>query len=240
MWLRRSRRAAFRLKSSEKQSKVIADAGVELSAEQRHELAFRLALANIRLLRHAGKERVGDLLGKPRTELSGVPAAGAGARPAAGVSLADAISAFKREHSRSWSEQYEQAVGTYLDRFKEAIGGAAVDVGYASKRGLVEFREKLRDQGLSEVTVGKHMTAVDRLMKFCMQSDWIDRNPAENLPGGFAAKDTRAPDEKRERVQDEDLKKMLGSRAFAAMRGSDDELDRERYWALMILVYTGA
>lgn len=219
--------------------KFVARAGLQLSEDQRQALAWDLSRAQIRLLRHLSEERVGDLLGRPRVDPVGT-SSDARARPGAGVTVAEATEAFKRESSRTWSEQYEQAVGTYLSRFTEAIGGASVDIRYVSKQGLLDFRETLRAQGLSEVTVGKHMTAVDRLMKFCMASEWIDRNPAENLPGGFSARDTRAPDEKRERVQDEDLEKILGSAVFAGTHRTDDALDRERYWALLVLTYTGA
>jgi integrase len=115
---------------------------------------------------------------------------------------------------------------------------ASPDVAEVTKQHLVSFREALRADR-SEVTVGKYMNCVARFLRYCVESDWLDQSPAENLPGGLAQKDTRRQDELREAVSDADLQKILGCDSFRAMRDGDD-LARERYWALLMLAYTGA
>jgi integrase len=222
---------------------LITQAGAELDEEQRHALAWELARANIRLLREMAEERRRDLRGESRTaagtQLSGETSQ-AEPRRKPRMTVGKALEAFIREHTdRAWSPRYKQIASRYLERFTQHIGGPSIDLAAIAKQNVVAFREALRETGITEVTVRKHMNAVVAFLRFCEAFEWIDQSPAENLPGGLAQKDMRSPDQLREVVMDADLEKILGCGSFRAMRNGDD-LAEERYWALIMLAYTGA
>jgi integrase len=221
-------------------SEVIERAGVELDDDQRRALAWELSRANIRLLREMAEERQADLLGKPRaSERRHVqPEPPKGPRKA-GVTVEQAIEEYIRIHDgRPWGKEYVVEVSHYLEKLVEHLGAPSPDIAEVTKQHLVDFREALRSR-VGEVTVGKYMNCTARFLRYCVEWNWIEQSPADNLPGGLAQKDTRPQEELREAVSDDDLEKILGCEAFRDLRDGGD-LARERYWALLMLAYTGA
>ncbi len=95
------------------------------------------------------------------------------------------------------------------------------------------------------------MVTAGSFFAYCLAAEWLDRSPAANLPGAPTRGRRVRPDEEREAVSDADLALILGGEAFRQLRDGvgapsrarqpeREAAARELYWAMLLLVYTGA
>jgi integrase len=218
-------------------------AGVELDEESVSRLAWELGEAWLAAGWMLADEHRGGAERKPietvlrRSKPAGSPRKQLGPARHLGPSLAEAVKAYQREASRTWSPRHAINVRSYLSSLLDHVG-AAKRVSSVQKAEIIVWREKLR-RGRGETTVAKYIKAATRFFRFCVDSEWIETSPAERLPGGNSARDTRGQDELRQAVSDADLRAIVGGPAFAQLRHGSAR-DCETFWAVLLLVYTGA
>ena len=221
-------------------------AGV-VDGELRARLAHELAAANARACYMLAEERRRLLRGQARLPLSqfltgAVDAARSGLTDppsaAPGMTVGEAIERYVQESSRRWSTAHAKNVATYLHSLEYHLGPSRT-LASVTKQDIVAWRDGLREGERSDPTVRRYIKHATSLFAFAVASEWIDRNPAEQLPGGNGGRDRRRPDEQREPVSDNDLALIVGSSAFASLRGAEPR-DRELFWAILLLAYTGA
>jgi hypothetical protein len=150
-----------------------------------------------------------------------------------GKRLSDVVEAYTREHQNGWTTKTSKEFSGIYDRIIDGLSNPWLqDI---DRPILVEYRDKLSQEGKHAKTVNKYMQMLSSVLRHASRLKWSTGNPAE----GLSLKDARREDEIRQAFTLLEINQI-----FLALQDAKksfyDANRHERYWLPLLGIYTGA
>ncbi len=150
-----------------------------------------------------------------------------------GKRLSDAIEAYTKENQNGWTlKTAKEFTGIYNKIISGLSDPWLQDI---DRPALVEYRDKLSNEGKHVKTVNKYLQMLSTVLRHAGRLKWITGNPAE----GLGLKDNRREDDIRHAFTLPEINQI-----FLALQSAKKTFyvtnHHERYWLPLLGMYTGA
>lgn len=158
--------------------------------------------------------------------------------PPESVQFTATLDLYFDEHLHRTPEFVYQVESTIVDLLETSNLEANQPLRLLTKPLCRHWKDKLLASGISPQTVARKLGIVHHWLKWCMRQDYIETVPTEGLQ--LPARMVRDSKKIKRSFEPTDLASILNDPFLMKKKTSDNPRDREVYWIVMMLAYSGA